>query len=154
MDEPARVRQWPAYLLAVLFAGYAAGKAVRAWQGRLGFPGGPPVSAAEADRYPLDPVVAQSLASASGVLAACIVLATVTSIGRRIPRPLMLVALTALVLPVAAGGGIMALDGFIGLGVGWRWYHGVLGIACTGLSIDTAHSYLRTTGARRRRVCR
>lgn len=37
--------------MAVLFLGYALGKAVRAVQGRLGFPGGPDPSAGDYERY-------------------------------------------------------------------------------------------------------
>ncbi|MFD7155547.1 hypothetical protein ACFV9C_13160 [Kribbella sp. NPDC059898] len=138
-------RRWPATVMAVLFVGYAVGKAARAREGRLGFPGGPPVSAADADRYPLDPVIAQTLACVSGLVAAGIVLATVTSLGRRLPRWVILIALAAVVLPVAAGAAIMSLDGFIGLGIGWRWYHGVVGIVCVALSLETLRSYVAAT---------
>ncbi|MGP3929269.1 hypothetical protein [Nonomuraea sp. KM88] len=43
MTRSDRPRRWPAYAVAGLFLGYAAGKAAFATQARLGFPGGPPV---------------------------------------------------------------------------------------------------------------
>lgn len=135
--------------MAVLFLGYAAGKAAFALQARLGFPGGPPVSAAEAERYTrefLAPATAQWLATASGVFGACLALATVTPLGRRVPRALMLPVLAGMSLAVAGGAGIMALDGFIGIGVGWRWYHGLLGLAAMVLQVAMIRSYLRATG--------
>lgn len=82
-----RPRRWPAFSLAVLLFGYAVGKAVFAAQARLGFPGGPPVSAAETERYAremMDVATAQWLAAATGLLATLVVLATVTRVG---PRP-------------------------------------------------------------------
>ncbi|MFG2058196.1 hypothetical protein ACGFI9_29660 [Micromonospora sp. NPDC048930] len=152
MDDSARQRRWPAYTMAVLFLGYAAGKAVLAVQHRLGFPGGPPVSAAETARYARDfmaPATAQWLATASGVVGACLALATVTRLGRRVPRTLMLPVLAGMFLAVASGAGIMMLDGFVGIGVGWRWYHGLLGLVVIGLQAAMIRSYLRAT---RRRV--
>ncbi|MER5262190.1 hypothetical protein ABTZ99_08925 [Actinosynnema sp. NPDC002837] len=141
-------RRWPAYALAVLFLGYAAGKAVFAAQSRLGFPGGPPVSAAEAEAYFLDPAVAQWFATASGVVGAAIALATVTPWAlRRVPRTVMLVVLAGMALAVVGGAGIMVLDGFLGLGVGWRWYHGVLGLVVGGLCVEMVRSYV--TAAKR-----
>jgi hypothetical protein len=141
-------RRWPAYALAVLFLGYAAGKAVFAAQSRLGFPGGPPVSAAETEAYFLDPAVAQWFATASGVVGAAIALATVTPWAlRRVPRTVMLVVLAGMALAVVGGAGIMVLDGFVGLGVGWRWYHGVLGLVVGGLCVEMVRSYV--TAAKR-----
>jgi hypothetical protein len=131
--------------MAVLFLGYAVGKAAFALESRLGFPGGPPVSAAEAEGYFLDPAVAQWSAAATGVLGASLALATVTPLGRRVPRAVMLLALTGMLLAVGGGAGIMVLDGFVGLGVGWRWYHGVLGIVVVGLLLATIRSYEKGT---------
>jgi hypothetical protein len=131
--------------MAVLFLGYAVGKAAFAVQSRLGFPGGPPVSAAEAEGYFLDPAVAQWSAAATGVLGAGLALATVTPLGLRVPRVVMLLALTGMLLAVGGGAGIMVLDGFVGLGVGWRWYHGVLGIVVVGLLLATIRSYEKAT---------
>lgn len=146
MIDPRPRRRWPAYTLAVLFLGYAAGKAVFAAQSRLGFPGGPPVSAAEAEAYLLDPALAQWFATASGLVGAVIALATVTEWGlRTVPRPLMLVVLTGMALAVLGGAGIMVLDGFIGLGVGWRWYHGLLGLAVGALCVEMLRSYVKAT---------
>jgi hypothetical protein len=132
--------------MAVLFLGYAAGKAVFAVQDRLGFPGGPPVSATEAARYARDymaPATAQWLATASGVVGAGLALASVTSLGRRVPRALMLPVLIGMFLAVAAGAAIMMVDGFIGIGVGWRWYHGLLGLVVIGLQVAMIRSYLK-----------
>lgn len=145
MSDPNRPRRWPAYLMAALFLGYAAGKAAFAAQARLGFPGGPPVSAAETAGYFLDPATAQWLAAATGVLGACVALATVTPAGRRAPRALMLLVLAGMGLAVAGGGGIMIVDGFVGIGVGWRWYHGVLGAVAIVLSLEMIRSYVKAT---------
>ncbi len=131
--------------MAVLFLGYAVGKAAFAVESRLGFPGGPPVSAAEAEGYFLDPAVAQWSAAATGVLGAGLALATVTALGRRVPRAVMLLALTGMLVAVGGGAGIMVLDGFVGFGVGWRWYHGVLGIVVVGLLLATIRSYEKAT---------
>ncbi len=149
MVDRAYPRRWPAYAMAVLFLGYALGKAVFAVQSRLGFPGGPPVSAAEAEGYFLDPAVAQWTAAATGVLGASLALATVTSLGRWLPRGVMLLALAGMLLAVGGGALIMILDGFVGLGVGWQWHHGVLGIVVIGLLLATIRSYETAT---RRRV--
>lgn len=141
----ARARRWPACAAAVLFLGYAAGKAVFALQDRLGFPGGPPVSAAENESYFLAPGLAQWFATASGVLGAVIAVSTVTTPGRRLPRPLMLFVLAGMLLAVAGGAGIMVLDGFVGLGIGWQWYHGVLGVLVIALFLEMTRSYAVAT---------
>lgn len=143
-----RTRRWPAYALAVLFLGYAAGKAVFAAQSKLGFPGGPQVPAAEHERYArevMDVATAQWLAVATGLLCALLVIATVTRVGRRAPRVPMLVALAGVLVAVGAGAGTMVLDGFIDLGVGWSWYHGIVGIVVIGLLVATIHSYVVAT---------
>lgn len=145
MINSDRPRRWPAFAVAVLFLGYAVGKAVFASQARLGFPGGPPVSAAETESYFMDAAVGQWFAAASGVLGAAIAIATVTALGRRVPRPLMLAVLVGMLLAVAGGGGIMALDGFIGIGVGWQWYFGVVGLLAIGLCLEMARSYAVAT---------
>ncbi|MCW3818051.1 hypothetical protein ONA91_26740 [Micromonospora sp. DR5-3] len=148
MNDSARPRHWPAYTMALLFLAYAAGKALFALQARLGFPGGPPVSAAETERYARElmaPATAQWLAVASGVAGACLVLATVTSLGRRVPRALALLVLAAMFLAVAGGAGIMIVDGFVGVGIGWRWYHGVVGLVVIGLQVAVIRSYAMAT---------
>ncbi|WP_132207946.1 hypothetical protein [Kribbella steppae] len=147
MADPGRPRRWPAYAMALLLLGYAAGKAAFALQARLGFPGGPPVSAAETADYFLDPAPAQWLACASGVLGAFIAVASVTVLGRGVPRPVMLVVLAVMTLSVIGGGGIMMLDGFVGIGVGWQWYHGVAGLVAITLSVEMFRSYARTARA-------
>ncbi len=142
-----RQRRWPAYTLAVLFLGYAAGKAVFAVRGTLGFPGGPPVSAAEHGTYArdmMDPAVAQWLAVATGLVAAVVVLATVTGWARRSRVPVLL-GLAGVGVGTGAGTTIMVLDGFIGLGVGWSWYHGVVGLVASALLVATTRSSLRAT---------
>ncbi|MEU2635835.1 hypothetical protein ABZ591_14640 [Micromonospora fulviviridis] len=131
--------------MALLFLCYAVGKAALALQSRLGFPGGPPVSAAEAERYFLDPATAQWCAAATGVLGAVLALATVTPLGRRLPRALMLLVLAGMLLAVGGGAGILILDGFVGMGIGWRWYHGVLGIVVIGLLLAMIRSYETAT---------
>ncbi|MEV5570291.1 hypothetical protein AB0L06_09580 [Spirillospora sp. NPDC052269] len=142
-----RQRRWPAFALAVVFLAYAVGKAAYAMQARLGFPGGPPVSDAETHDYFLDPALAQWFATFTGILAAGVALTTVTSFGRRVPRPFMLLVLAAMAVAVLGGGGIMALDAFIGLGVGWNAYYGVLGIVMVALFAETTRSYLWSTRA-------
>jgi len=142
-----RPRRWPASALAVLFLGYAAGKAVFAARGTLGFPGGPPVSAAEHEAYAramVDPAVAQWLAAATGVVAALVVVATVTGRGRAARVPVLL-GLVGVGLGTGAGTTVMVLDGFIGLGVGWSWYHGVVGLVASALLVATTRSYLHAT---------
>lgn len=145
MVDTERQRRWPAYAVAVLFLGYAVGKAAFALQARLGFPGGPAVPAAQTASYFLDPATAQWMASASGVLGACVAVATVTTLGRRVPRTLMLLALVGMLLAVGGGAGIMILDGFIGIGVGWQWYHGLLGIVVIALFLEMTRSYATAT---------
>jgi hypothetical protein len=134
--------------MAALFLGYAAGKAFFAAQGKLGFPGGPVVPAGEYERYTrevMDVALAQWLAAATGVLGAVLVMATVTGVGRRVPRVLMLLALAVALVGLGTGAAIMVVDGFVGIGVGWYWYHGVLGIVVVGLLMATASSYVRAT---------
>ncbi len=140
--------RWPAYAMAVLFLGYATGKAVFAAQGKLGFPGGPVVPADEYERYArdvMDVATTQWLAVATGLLGAALVLATVTSVGRRVPRVLMLLMLTGALVGVGAGAAVLVVDGFGGPGPGWRWYHGVVGIVAVGLLTATIWSYARAT---------
>ncbi|MGW3655687.1 hypothetical protein ACWD6R_08245 [Streptomyces sp. NPDC005151] len=146
--ESERQVRWPAYAMAVLFLGYAAGKAVFAAQGKLGFPGGPVVPPEEYERYVrdmMDVATAQWLAASNGLLGAMLVMATVTGVGRRVPRVLMLPALAVASVGVGAGMVVMAADGFVGLGVGWQWYHGALGIVVLGLLMATIRSYARAT---------
>ncbi|ADB34662.1 hypothetical protein Kfla_5656 [Kribbella flavida DSM 17836] len=149
MVDTSRSRRWPAYALAVLFLGYAVGKAGYASQARLGFPGGPVVSAAEQQSYFLPAATAQWMATVTGVLAAGVALATVTRWGRRVPRPVMLVVLAGMVLTVGAGAAIMAVDGFVGIGIGWQWYHGAVGVVVIGLLLAMIQSYAAATGGRR-----
>ncbi|MGW4793217.1 hypothetical protein ACWEPC_12495 [Nonomuraea sp. NPDC004297] len=141
MVDLARPRRWPAYALAVLFLGYAAGKAAFALQSRLGFPGGPPVSDAETGDYFMAADTAQWLASASGVVGACLAVITVTAPGRRAPKALMVLVLGGMLPAVGGGAGIMIVDGFVGIGVGWQWYHGVAGIVVIGLFLEMVRSY-------------
>lgn len=150
MTKSEHPRRWPACGIAVLLMVYAVGKAVFAVQARLGFPSGPVVSTAEQENYFLGAATAQWLAAATGVAGAAVALTTVTAIGRRLPRTLMLVTLAGMLAGVGAGAGVMALDGFIGIGVGWQWYHGLVGTVAIGLLVAMIHSYL--TATRRRHV--
>jgi hypothetical protein len=143
-----RPRRWPAYALAVLLLGYAAGKAAFAAQGRLGFPGGPPVSAAEHERYArtvMDVATTQWLAAATGLLGALLVIATVTRLGRRVPPLAMLLLLAGLLIGMGAGAATLIVDGFGGPGPGWSWHYGVVGVVLLGLLIATIHSHVRAT---------
>ena len=137
------MRKIPAYGVAFLMLGYAVGKAAFAVEGRLGFPSGPAVPAAEQAAYFLNPSVAQALAAVSGVLGAALALATVSGFGCRVPRKLLLVGVLLLVVGVGAGALVMVLDGFVGLGIGWQWYHGVVGLVMLCLLAALAHSSLR-----------
>ena len=143
-----RPRRWPAYAVAVLFLVYAAGKAAFALQARLGVPGGPVVSAADHERYArefMDVATAQWIAAASGVLGACLAVATATALGRRLPRTLVLLMLVGMLVAVGAGAVIMIVDGFVGIGVGWRWHHGVTGVVMIGLLLEMIRSYAVAT---------
>lgn len=138
-------RRWPAYAMAVLSLGYAFGKAVYAAQGKLGFPTGPVVPAEEYESYArdlMDVSLSQWLGATTGLLGAVLSLATVTAAGRRVPRKLMLVCLAAMVVGVGAGAAVLVLDGFIGLGVGWKWFHGVVGSATLALLIAMVWTYV------------
>ncbi|MGW0432332.1 hypothetical protein ACWDV4_07275 [Micromonospora sp. NPDC003197] len=148
MDGVDLQRRWPAYATAVVFLSYAVGKAAFALQARLGLPSGPVVSAAEHERYArevMDVATAQWCASASGLLGACLALATVTALGRRVPRPLMLLMLVGMALAAGAGAVVMVVDGFVGIGVGWQWYHGLLGVVVIGLLVSLIRSYVVAT---------
>lgn len=154
VTHPAAQRRWPAYVLAVLSLGYALGKAGYAAQGRMGFPTGPVVSPEEHERYArelMNVSLSQWLGCATGVLGAVISLATVSRLGRRVPRPLMLLALTGMLVGVGAGAGVVVLDGFLGLGVGWRWFHGVVGLVALVALVLVIGSYVRATAGRPRR---
>ena len=145
---PSRQVRWPAYTMAVLFLGYASGKAVRAAQGRLGFPGGPESSAAEHEWYAanvMDVATAQWWAVATGLVAAALVLATVTPAGRRVPRPLMLVLLAVALVGLGSGVVRIAAGGFFGIGADWQWYHALAGIAVMALLTATTRSYAKAT---------
>lgn len=37
----------------------------------------------------------------------------------------------------------MVVDGFVGVGIGWRWYHGLLGLLAIGLSAAMTRAYWR-----------
>ncbi len=144
-DQQAR---WPALTLALLFLGYAAGKAAYAAEGRLGFPTGPDSSGADHERYAntvMPVAAAQWAAVATGLLAALLVLATVLRVGRRVPGPLMLTVLGLAAIPIGAGALIMVVDGFVGIGIGWRWWHGVVGAVVVCLLVGTLASYSRAT---------
>ncbi|HEX4818456.1 MAG TPA: hypothetical protein VFV66_37440 [Nonomuraea sp.] len=145
MPDSTRPRRWPAYTLTLVYLGYATGKAAYALQARLGFPGGPPVSPTDTQSYPLDAATAQWLATASGLIGACVALATVTPLAHKIPRTVMLLALAGTLLATGSGATIMIVDGFVGIGIGWQWYHGVLGLVVITLSAQTLRSYARAT---------
>lgn len=134
--------------MAVLFLGYAAGKAAFAAQGRLEFPGGPPVPVAEYERYTREVMgvaTAQWSAAATGLLGAVLVMTTVTPMGRRTPRRLLLLVLAVAVVAIGAGAMIVAVHGFVGLGVDWRWYHAIAALVVMALMIATTWSYARAT---------
>ena len=138
--------RWPARTLAALFLAYGLGKAVFAAQGRLGFPGGPVVPAEEYVTYArdmMDVTTAQWLAASNGLLGALFFLAVTTPLVHRAPRLLVLPVLTLASLGIGAGMAVLVTDGFFGLGVGWRWYHGMLGLAVLSLEALAIRAYLR-----------
>lgn len=142
-----RSRRWPAATLAVAFLAYAAGKAIFAVQGRLGLPGGPAVSAEEARFAGSDVALAQWQLAAMGLLGAALVLLTMPSIGRRLPRPVILVVLAGLLLGVGSAAAVMIADGLFGLlGAGWQWYHGLVGFGLLALLVLAAQPYLKMPG--------
>ncbi|MGZ9935790.1 hypothetical protein ACXNSR_38605 [Streptomyces sp. NC-S4] len=83
---------WPAYLSAVDQLVYAAEKGYYATQGRLGIPGGPPVTASQYADVP-DVALAQWTLASLGVLSAVMALAAVRPWGGLLPRPLLLLGL-------------------------------------------------------------
>lgn len=134
--------------MAGAFVGCAVGKACFAVQGRLGLPSGPEPSVAEHERYVttvMDVAAAQWSAAATGLLAALLVLATVARPGRRVPRALMLGALGLMSLAVGAGALVMVGDGFLGGSIGWRWWHGLVGVAVLYLLGRMIHAYVVAT---------
>lgn len=146
-------RRWPAYAMAVLSLGYAAGKAVYAAQGKIGFPTGPVVPTEDYERYARDLMnvsLSQWIGSATGVLGAVISLATVTAVGQRLPRFLLGLALTGMVVGVGAGAAVLMLDGFIGLGIGWQWFHGVAGAVTLALLAAMIRNHLAHNGRHER----
>ncbi|MGW5191108.1 hypothetical protein ACWEOO_17785 [Kribbella sp. NPDC004138] len=142
------MRRIPAYGVAVVMIGYAVGKAVFAVEGRLGFPSGPIVPPEAAEAYFLNPALAQAFAAISGLAGAALALATVSPFGRRVPRKLLLAGVLLLAIGVGAGAVVMVLDGFVGLGIGWQWYHGVAGLVVLGLLAALAHGSLRADAGR------
>src|SRR6478735_3716085 len=109
------------------------------------------VSPAEHERYArdvMDVATTQWLGVATGLLGVVLVMATVTAVGRRVPRKLMLLMLGAAFVGLGAGAVILIVDGFTGLfGVGWQWPHGILGIFMLGLMAGTIWSYAGATKA-------
>ncbi|MET9315329.1 hypothetical protein ABZX12_26230 [Kribbella sp. NPDC003505] len=142
MTESTRHRRWPAYLMAVLLLGYAVGKAVFAMRSRPGFPSGPP---AEGHSFVLSTVTTQWLAAATATIGAGLCVVSAMEVGLKAPRRLMLPALVLLTLSVGAGAAIVVIDGFIGLGLGWHWYHGAVGLVAIGLITAMFRSYLTAT---------
>lgn len=135
--------------MAVVFLAYAVGKAVYAAQGKLGLPSGPVVPAEKYVPY-ADAVMGVSttqwLAAATGVAGALLMLVAMSRVGRWLPRGLMLAALGVAFVGFGAGAAVMVADGFVGIGVGWQWYHGVLGLLTLVMFAMAIRSYTRATG--------
>ncbi|MFF0744306.1 hypothetical protein ACFYVL_28300 [Streptomyces sp. NPDC004111] len=145
--DRTRQPRWPARALAALFLLYGLGKAVFAAQGKLGFPGGPTVPAEEYATYAadmMDVTAAQWLAASNGLAGALLFLVAASSMARRIPRPVLLPALAVASVGIGAGMVVLVADGLLGLGVGWRWYHALLGLTVLALLALALRSYLRT----------
>lgn len=135
-------------LTAAIFLAYAVGKAVYASQARLGLPTGPVVPAHDYEKYAgatLGVAANQWLATATGVVGAAIVLVSATAAGRALPRRLMLAALGLAFIGMGAGAAVMIVDGFVGIGIGWRWYHGLVGVVTLVAFSSAIRSYARAT---------
>lgn len=140
--ESMQPRRWPAYLMTVMLLGYALAKVVFAMQTRLGFPSGLPTAE---HIVLLKAEIAQRLVAGGAVIGAGLSLVSATKIGRRAPRTVMLPALALMALSVGAGAVVVVLDAFIDLGIGWRWYHGAVGLVAIGLCAALIHSYIKAT---------
>lgn len=146
--ELAREKRGPAFVTAAIFLAYAVAKAVYASQGKLGLPSGPVVPAEDYVPY-ADEVMGVSatqwLASATGVAGAALMLVAVSRVGRWLPQGLMLAALGVAFVGFGAGAAVMVADGFVGIGVGWQWYHGVLGLFTLVVFAMAIRAYARST---------
>ncbi|GAA4036716.1 hypothetical protein GCM10022247_73180 [Allokutzneria multivorans] len=76
-------------------------------------------------------LTAQWFVCPSGVLGTCIAFATITTAARGVPRTVML---------LAVGSGAVIVDAFIGIGVGWRWHHGILSLSVIALLVEMTWS--------------
>jgi hypothetical protein len=142
-----RAAVWATYAACACALVYAAMKLYYASGGRLGLPGGPPVSDAAYDQY--DHVVLRQLGLvAVDLLAAGIAVATVQPWGRFLPRWLMLAALGVGFLALAAGATAVLQNTFLGAGP-LRWSNVALSafvVTWVVLWVVTACYYFR--GAR------
>jgi hypothetical protein len=93
---------WPAYLCAVALLVYAVEKGWYAAHGRIGIPGGPHVpDSAYQELHHIG--LRQWTLAGLGLAGALLALATVTPLGRHLPRLLMLILLWGALLPMVAG---------------------------------------------------
>lgn len=133
---------WPAYVSAVGQLVYAGQKGYYATQGRLGIPGGPPVTPSQYTDAS-DVALAQWTLASLGLLSAVIALAAVRPWGGLVPRPLLLLGLWGTVVPAAAGQIHVAQDVLFSSGpAGWSGWAAVQGVA--GLCLWLAMAWLFT----------
>ncbi|MFD7788202.1 hypothetical protein ACFV4Q_34680 [Streptomyces nojiriensis] len=133
---------WPAYLSAVDQLVYAAEKGYYATQGRLGIPGGPPVTA-EQYTDTSNVALAQWTLASLGVFSALMALAAVRPWGGLIPRPLLLLGLWGTAALAAASQVHVVREVLLGSGpAGWSGRAAVQGVV--GLCLWLAMAWLFT----------
>ncbi|MFJ5025658.1 hypothetical protein [Streptomyces goshikiensis] len=133
---------WPAYLSAVDQLIYAAGKGYYATQGRLGIPGGPPVTASQYGDTS-DVALAQWVLALLGVLSVAMALAAVRPWGGLIPRPLLLLGLWGTATLAAVSQIHVAHEVLVGSGTpGWSGRAALQG--AVGLCLWLAMAWLFT----------
>ncbi|MFF4948738.1 hypothetical protein [Streptomyces chattanoogensis] len=121
---------------------YAGEKSYYATQGRLGIPGGPPVTASQYTDTS-DVALAQWMLAALGLLSAVIALAAVRPWGGLVPRPLLLLGLWGTAALAAASQIHVAQEVLVSSGTaGWSRRAAVQGVA--GLCLWLAMAWLLT----------
>lgn len=138
---------WPAYVSAVGQLVYTGQKGYYAAQGRLGIPGGPPVTPSQYTDGS-DVALAQWTLASLGLLTAVIALAAVRPWGGLVPRPLLLLGLWGTVAPAAAAQMHVAHEVLFGSAgpAGWSGRAAVQGVAALCLWVAMAWLFTRRRG--------